>query len=269
MINDNQNITNASLGRLESDFLIRIGPQGLFTSKDAVRILGPGQDKYVHQFLSRLRKKGWIQRIKSGLFVVVPFSSGATRTPQVHEFLIAMELVKPAAIAYFSALNYHGLTEQIPRQIFIVTNHKVPKPVRESLGFSYRIISNRPERFFGLKKEWINESHFMITDLEKTLIDGLALPEYVGGIGTVAQAFSTSWSKIDEKKLYDYSVRIGISAVVKRLGFLLETLAIGNPGTLRSITTLSSGYSRLDPTLPGQGTHNRRWGLLINAKVGP
>ncbi|RPI78622.1 MAG: hypothetical protein EHM45_05930 [Desulfobacteraceae bacterium] len=266
---DNQHISKTSLGPLESDFLIQIGPQGLFTSQDVGRILGPGQKKYVRQFLSRLTKKGWIQRIKSGLFVVVPLSSGITRTPQIHEYLIAMQLVKPAAIAYFSAMNYHGLTEQIPRQVFILTDHKVAKPVRESLGFSFRIISNKPERFFGLSKEWINESSFMITDLEKTLIDGLALPEYVGGIGTVTQALSASWSKIDAKKLHDYAVRIGISAVVKRLGFLLETLAIGDSEQLYGSTTLSSGYPRLDPTLPGQGTHNRRWGLLINAKVNP
>ena len=265
--NDNQNITKGSLGRLESDFLTRIGPLGIFTLKDASRILRPDQEKYLRQFLARLRKKGWIERIKPGLFAVIPLSSGTSRTPQLHEFLIAMELVKPAAISYFSAMNYHGLTEQLPRQVLIATNHKVARPTRESLGFAYRIISHRPERFFGISKEWINEKPFMITDLEKTLVDGLAMPEYVGGIGIVAQALSASWSKIDEKKLNDYAVRIGISAVVKRLGFLLETLSIGNPEGLRRSTKLSAGYPRLDPTLPARGKHNRRWGLLINAKV--
>lgn len=269
MTNDNQNITKDSLGRLESDFLTRIGPLGLFTLQDAGRILGPDREKHVRQFLYRLRKKGWIERVKPGLFAVIPLSSGAERTPQIHEFLIAMRLVDPAAIAYFSAMNHHGLTEQLPRQVLIATNHKVARPARESLGFSYRIISHRQERFFGVRKEWINESPFMITDPEKTLIDGLARPEYVGGVGIVAQALSASWTKIDEKRLYDYAARMGISAVVKRLGFLLETLTIGNPDQLRHAVELSTGYPRLDPTLPAQGTHNRCWGLLINAKARP
>jgi len=269
MTNDNQNITKGSLGCLESDFLTRIGPMGIFTLKDAGRIIAPVQVKYVRQFLARLKKKGWIERIKSGIFAVVPLSSGVVRTPQLHEFLIAMRLVEPAVISYFSAMNYHGLTEQLPQQVFITTNHKVTRTTRASLGFSYRIISHRPERFFGARTEWINESPFMITDLEKTLIDGLTMPEYVGGVGIVAQSLSVSWSEIDEKRLYEYAVRIGVSAVVKRLGFLLETLAIGNPEELRCSTKLSAGYPLLDPTLPSQGTHNRRWGLLVNAKVRP
>lgn len=269
MTNDNQNITKDSLGRLESDFLARIGPMGFFTSQDAGRILGQDREKHVRQFLARLRKKGWIERVKPGLFAVIPLSSGAVRTPQIHEFLIAMKLVDPAAIAYFSAMNHHGLTEQLPRQVFIATNHKVARPTRESLGLSYRIISHRQERFFGVRKEWIDGSPFMITDPEKTLIDGLTMPEHVGGVGTVAQALSASWSKIEEKRLYDYAVRMGISAVVKRLGFLLETLAIGKPEQLWRTSELSTGHPRLDPTLPTQGTHNRRWGLLVNAKVRP
>lgn len=267
MTNDSHTVTKDSLGRLESDFLTRIGPLELFTLKDATQILRPNQEKYIRQFLANLKKKGWIERIKPGLYAVIPLSSGSVRTPQIHEFIVAMRLVQPAAISYFSAMNHHGLTEQLPRQVFIATNHKVAKLRRESLGASYRIVFQRPERFFGLRQEWIDEHPFMITDLEKTIVDGLTMPEYVGGIGTVAQALAASWLKIDEKRLYDYAVRMGISAVFKRLGFLLETLAIGNPEELRHSARLSEGYSRLDPTIPAQGKHNRRWGLLINIKV--
>ncbi|MDD1762899.1 MAG: hypothetical protein LUQ59_11770, partial [Methanothrix sp.] len=61
------------------------------------------------QFLDRLERKGWLRRIKRGRFAVIPLSSGETRATQLHEFLIAMELVSPAAIAYWSALNHHGM----------------------------------------------------------------------------------------------------------------------------------------------------------------
>ena len=55
LTSDIQNITKGSLGHLESDFLSRIGPLGLFTLKDAGRILGPDREKYARQFLARLR----------------------------------------------------------------------------------------------------------------------------------------------------------------------------------------------------------------------
>jgi predicted transcriptional regulator of viral defense system len=223
----------------------------------------------VREFLSELRRRGWIARVKPGLYAVIPLSSGAARTPQLHEYVVAMRLVEPAAIAFYSAMNYHGLTEQLPRQVFVATDHKVTRTTRESLGFTFRIIALRSGRFFGLRTEWINESPFQVTDLEKTVIDGLVLPQYVGGIGFIAQALAHSWSRIDEARLYDYAVRIGVSAVVKRLGFLLEALRLGNPETLRRSAPLATGYPLLDPTLPAAGTHSGRWGLQVNAQVQP
>lgn len=269
MTNDAQNVIAHSLGRLESEFLTQAGPLGIFSLTDAVRILGPAQGKHVRPFLDRLARKGWIGRIKPGLFAVIPLSSGPSRTPQIHEFLIAMELVKPAAIAFFSAMNFHALTEQLPQLVYVATNHRVARSARDSLGITYRIICLRPARFFGICKEWVNEHPFMITDLEKTIIDGLAMPQYVGGVGTVARALSTSWSRLDEERLHNYAARFGTSAVVKRLGFLQEALELGKPEQLRRSTGLSTGYPRLDPTLPAEGTHNRAWGLLVNARVRP
>jgi predicted transcriptional regulator of viral defense system len=269
--NDEQTITSArgSLDRQEADFLARVGPAGVFSLEQAERILGEGWANYVRRYIARLKSKGWIERIKPGLYAVIPLSSGTQRTPQLHEYLVAMRLVAPAAIAFFSAMNYHGLTEQLPREIYIATDHRVSGTRRASLGFTYRIISLPPARLFGLRTEWVNESPFEITDLEKTLLDGLMLPQYVGGVGTISQALAHSWPRFDEARLYDYAVRIGVSAVVKRLGFLLEALRVGNPETLRRSVELATGYPLLDPTLPAVGPHSRRWGLRVNVKVQP
>ena len=57
--------------------------------------------------------------------------------------------------------------------------------------------------------------------------------------------------------------------MAKRLGFLMEALGVGDAEALREAVTLGAGYSRLDPTLPAKGIHNRRWGLLVNATVSP
>ena len=98
-------------------------------------------------------------------------------------------------------------------------------------------------------------------------MDGLDLPQYVGGVAEVAKALSTVWTQLNESKLRKYAVKIGISAVAKRLGFLMETLGLGNVEALRKVVTLAPGFSSLDPTLPRHGKYNRRWGLLINAEI--
>jgi len=53
----------------------------------------------------------------------------------------------------------------------------------------------------------------------------------------------------------------------KRLGFLMETLGLGNVEKLRKAVALAPGFSLLDPTMPRNGKYNRRWGLLINTEI--
>lgn len=262
-----QNITRGSLGKSEARFLARVSGRAAFTTDEAQGILEYRGEDSTQKFLERLQTKGWIRRIKRGRFAVIPLSSGERRTTQLHEFIVAMELVSPAAIAYWSALNHHGMTEQLPRTVFLATNHPVRRPPGEVLGVTYKIISLRPEKFFGIIKDWINEMHFTVTDREKTIIDGLDLPQYVGGVIEIAKVLSIGWTQLNESKLRKYAVKIGNSAVAKRLGFLMETLGLGNVEAFRKVVTLAPGFSPLDPTLPRYGKYNRRWGLLVNMSL--
>ena len=226
------------------------GDKPTFTSEEARQVLGHKAGDPTRQFLERLQRKGWIRRIKRGRFAVIPLSSGERRTPQLHEFLLAMEIVSPAAIAYWSALNHHGMTEQLPRTVFVATNHPVFHPTKEALGISFKIVALRPSKFFGIVRDWVNEYPFWVTDKEKTIIDGLDLPKYVGGVGEVAKALTAAWTKLDEAKLWNCATKIGNSAVAKRLGFLTETLGLGRPEFFRNSVRLAPGFSPLDPTLP-------------------
>ena len=262
------NITKSPLGRIEAQFIAKMGARVTFSIEEARETLGHKADDPTRQFLERLQQKGWIQRIRRGQFVVIPLSSGEERTPQLHEFLVAMEIVSPAAIAYWSALNHHGMTEQLPRTVFVATNHPVRHPPKEALGITFKIISLRPSKYFGITRDWIDERPFWITDKEKTIIDGLDLPKYIGGVGEIAKVLTKAWNELDATKLWAYAAKIGNSAVTKRLGFLMETLGVGDPEALRKASSLAPGFSPLDPTLPKQGKHNRRWNLLINARVG-
>ena len=262
-----QNITKSPLGRIEAQFIAKMGSKITFSTDDARKVLSQRGQDHTRQFLERLQRKGWIQRIKRGKFAVIPLSSGEERSPQLHELIIAMEIVSPAAIAYWSALNHHGMTEQLPRTVFIATNHPVRHPPEEILGISFKIISLLPSKFFGIIQDWIDERPFWITDKEKTIVDGLDLPKYIGGVGEIAKALTRIWTELDETKLIDYAAKIGNMAASKRLGFLMEALGLGNPEVLQKSAALSPGFSPLDPTLPRQGKHNRRWNLLINSKV--
>ena len=74
---------------------------------------------YVRVALHYLHQNDWIIPIKKGIYAMGPALLGST---PLHEYEIAMALVQPAAISYWSALQYHGLTDQIPRIIHVLTS---------------------------------------------------------------------------------------------------------------------------------------------------
>ena len=92
-MNDDRNITRGQLGKIEAAFLAKTGVHATFSLAFARQILGHTKDDPTPQFLERLQTKGWIRRIRRGRFAVVPLSSGDDRSPQLHEFMVAMELV--------------------------------------------------------------------------------------------------------------------------------------------------------------------------------
>jgi len=117
-------------------------------------------------------KRGFLKRLARGIYAVTP-----NQSPAVNNLLLASLIVKPAAIAYWSAPKYHGLTEQISGTIFIQTPRKRGYSGEIILGKRrFRIITVRPHKFFGLTIIMTDGRNVGITDPEKTLIDCLDSP---------------------------------------------------------------------------------------------
>ena len=90
-------------------------------STERARELGPRvgiKEAYLWESLYHLRRNGWIVSLRRGLYALSSTVPGLT---PAHEFEIAMALVDPAAISHWSALHHHGLTEQAPRRVFVLT----------------------------------------------------------------------------------------------------------------------------------------------------
>jgi predicted transcriptional regulator of viral defense system len=66
-------------------------------------------------------------------------------------------------------------------------------------------------------------------------------------------------------KLVDYALRLGVGAVIRRLGYLLELYGIACEAELTRLRrVLTSTYLPLDPILPKEGPHVARWRLQVN-----
>lgn len=107
----------------------------------------------------------------------------------------------------------------------------------------------------------------MCSDLEKTIIDCLFKPDYAGGIVEIARAIYVSKDKIKYDKLLEYAQKFNSQAVLKRLGFLLETLEIDSGITERLQKAKTASYVLLDTELPKSGKMISRWSVQQNLET--
>ena len=244
-------------------------------STDRARELAPRvglKDAYLWESLYHLRQNGWIVSLRRGLYALSSTVPGVT---PAHEFEIAMALIAPAAISHWSALHHHGLTEQTPRKVFVLTTTDVSAPRmrrtesrQTGQGFhvgdtTYQFVRVKPERFFGTEKVWIGEARVTITDPERTLLDGLTMPQYCGDFAEVLHAFEVRSAELDLQRIIEYALKLD-AATAKRLGWVLEHQGV-DPSRLERLAALSiKGYRKLDPTGPRKGPCNARWMIQEN-----
>ena len=246
----------------------------IFTT-DRARELAPRvglKDAYLGESLYHLRRNNWIVPLRRGLYALSPTVPGVAAA---HEFEIAMALVDPAAISHWSALHHHGLTEQIPRDVFVLTTTGtwIPRPRKNRQGqlgggyqvgdTTYRFLQIKPNHFFGAEKVWVGDARVSVTDLERTLLDGLYTPQRCGDFAEVLHAFQLGMNRLNTERITEYAIRLGVTTA-KRLGWVLEAQGAAS-SELEKLSSLPiKGYRKLDAAGPRKGPCNSHWMVQEN-----
>ena len=242
----------------------------IFHFREAEEILG--ERAKASKTLTQLIHNGVVMRLKSGTFRLVPFELGFEREYLGNPYVVARELAlsghndtqHPYYLSYGSAFDLHQMVTQ-PQLIVYISS---PRMVRTRIihGTEFRFVRCKSDDVFGTTDIWIDKNEKVcVSDLERTLLDGLKQPNYCGGFSEVAKAFSIKHNAIDPQKLIDYAMQLNIGAVNRRLGYLMELYNIGSRIHLSLLqTTLTPTYQLLDPELPAEGHHIAKWRLRLN-----
>jgi len=223
-----------------------------FTLKE-LKQFKPDHFEDINELVENLVHKKILSRIERGKYCRSNFRD---------EKVIGSRLVEDGAIAYWSALNLHGLTEQFPNSVFI-QNVKV-KPSKEVFGVNYQFVKVTPAKRIGITKEGFGRHIYSITDLEKTIVDCFDLPQYSGGYAELIRAFANT--KLSASKMIEYYVVINNIAATKRMGFLAELF---EKNGLKSFICFAKeqvkdAYNPLDPKGNNAGSFNAKWRLRLN-----
>jgi predicted transcriptional regulator of viral defense system len=237
----------------------------VFHLDDVREITGLGEAS-ARSFVRKLVDRGVAARLRPGLFILVPLELGMEREYVGSPLVVAREIVHGGAyyLSHGTAMGVHGMLTQ-PQLVVTVSSPKARRSVTAG-GTPFRFVRCRRRDLFGLTEHWATkQEQVKVSDLERTIVDGLRRPEYCGGVTEVAKGLWTRRRDVNVDRLLGYAKRIRVGAVVRRLGYLLETYQMAEAPVLdRLRRRLTATYVRLDPVLPPEGKRLRRWRLQLN-----
>ena len=240
-----------------------------FDYSEASNALPNSSESALKELLSDMVRRGLLMRIKKGLYYIIPYEKEPESfMPDWH--LLAQPLTKGTEhyIGYYSALQIHNLITQPSLKEQIVVGRQMRPSILKIKDVDFQFIYHNEKHFFGLKKTWIDSfNRVLCSDLEKTFVDCLFKPDYAGGIVEIARAIYISRDKIKYDKLLDYAERFDSQAVIKRLGFVLETLKIKTEIIGRLQNQITKSYVLLDTELPKSGKMISRWSIQQNLET--
>lgn len=209
--------------------------------------------KFEEELLRELTNSDYIRTIEKGKYCRHNFAD---------ENVIGNFIIKKGGIAYWTAMNYHGLTEQIPNVVYVQTVQN--KQNKIIFGVRYKFIQVKEQKLIGFKTIGYGNHQFRITDVEKTIVDCFDLPQYGGGYFEIIKAFNNA--KLSAIKMVKYCKAINNIAVTKRLAYLCELL--DKPKMEYFIKYAQSicneKYNLFESDGEPNGTTNRRWRLILN-----
>ena len=221
------------------------------------------------KLLSQWASQGWLRRVGSGIYVVVPIDLLNSKQVVDDPWTLVPTLFSPAYIGGRTAAEYWNLTDQIFRDVVVFTSHPIRSRSVKIQSFKFTLKAVKEKKIFGVQSVWRSQTKTAVSDIYKTLIDMLDDPSTGGGIQHISDCFDNfmkqrqskklkisgksdnykQWKDENFKTLISYAKRLDNGAVFKRLGFLSERHPEGYDLAVACKKNLTQGNAKLDSSL--------------------
>jgi predicted transcriptional regulator of viral defense system len=220
--------------------------------------------------LARWREQGWLNRVGSGAYVPASIDTLGSERVLDDGWVLVPALFAPAYIAGRTAAEHWDLTEQIFKDLVVITGQAIRERHQKRQGFEFTLKHLKPEKIFGTKPVWRHSTKVSVSDVHRTIIDMLDDPALGGGIQQVSDCLNAYLKRSDrsDQRLIEYGDQLGNGAVFKRLGFLVEGHEDGAALVELCRARLTAGNAKLDPALDCKRLVSR-WRLLIPPSWAP
>jgi predicted transcriptional regulator of viral defense system len=259
---------NGGLGRAERRVLAGLAAleRPTVTVADIPRGATPDRQA-ANAILRRLARKGWLTRLKRGVYSVVPLTSTTPYPVATDPMAVAMQIFAPCYISGWTAAEHWALTEQVANSVAVCSARPQRHGAQTIGGITYRVRRIPRAAIFGTTRIWSHTVAIEMATIHRTLIDVLDAPEMGGGgrqTLDIARAYWTGPSA-DPDELLSLARRLRRGTIFKRLGFTAERFGhVDDRWIAECRTGVSAGLSLFDPGGSRRGPILSRWNLRVN-----
>lgn len=217
--------------------------------------------------LSSLSKKGYLKRVRNGLYIAVP-PEYVDADFEGDKYLLASRAYQgDYVLSHHTALELLGVAQSHMSQVFI----SIPdsRTSFEFQGNTYVFVYDR--RDFGVEKRLRDGITLKVTDKERTFLDCIRRPKYAGGVEEVLKSF-IGITSLDFAKMTKYLGNFEENSLYQRTGFVLNLLReeLSVPVDVLLMLKGKVGKKRyyLDPHMkPGQGRLDKDFNVIAPANI--
>lgn len=230
---------------------------------DVVRTLGTPRVAAAKR-LARWAEQGWLTRVGAGAYVAASLDTLGSERILDDPWVLVPSLFTPAYVGGRTAAEHWDLTEQIFKDVVVITGQAIRRKSETRQGFQFTLKHVNEEKIFGTKPIWRHQTKVLVSDVHRTIVDILDDPALGGGIQHVSDCFDAYLRRADrsDQKLIEYAERLGNGAVFKRLGFLAELRPNATNFVEQCRARLTAGNAKLDPALGGTRLVSK-WRLFV------
>lgn len=258
-----------SLSATEARVVLSLEAEGRHElSLDTIESTAKVRRGFARKLAHDLVRKGWIQRVGRGRYLLNPSREGPEAVPDTDPLRAGSHIVRPYYFGYASAAELWGFLLQVGRVYYIVSPVRTRVTLRHPAQFQF--VRMAPNRFFGVQELRRRSETVLVSDPERTVVDCVDRPELSGGMGGVAQIVARAKPRLSWGRLTGHLHRMGNRSLALRVGFLTETIRTSAPPPeswhSRWHVRSSEPWVPLGPprTFGRRGPHDRRWHIIQN-----
>ena len=204
--------------------------QRIITLEELGQALGVAPS-YARKLAHGLVKKGWFERLRPGLFMLVPAERGREGVADTNPLVPGAVLVSPYFYSFGTACTHHGLTDQVFSEVYLACQeHRRSETIRDT---RYVFVHVPEPRFFGFQGIEVLGHHVQMATAERAMLDSIDRPRCAGGIGEVSRIVARANEKVSWNELTSHVRRWGSSALAQRLGYFIDLHEVEISSTVR------------------------------------